>query len=241
MEKGGEETHRKRRYGQALVDLLKEAGPYALVGLAGAIILLLVFAKLSEEVFTNEITSLDNNSALWVHSFASQGLTSFFTVISEIGGPIGIPLMTAVGFALLVWKKQMHNAWRLVLAVVGGLALNQVLKLVFHRPRPDLWEQQSLHFAGFSFPSGHATLSFCLFGMFIWLGWRYIKGSAIRTVWTALMLVMIGLVGLSRIYLGAHYPSDVLAGYISAAFWLAALLSGSDIFDRVRSNRTRTT
>jgi membrane-associated phospholipid phosphatase len=226
------DAQRDRGAGAALVDLLKQVGPFALAGLVGALLLLLLFAKLSEEVFSNEITAFDNNLARWVHSFANPALGAFFSALSVLGGTVGITVLTLIAFAFLMWRGHAHYAWQLAMVVVGGLIINQTLKLLFHRSRPDLWPGGQ--FAGFSFPSGHATLSLCLFGMFIWLGWRLFKSRAVRIGWTILMVLLILLIGLSRIYLGAHYPSDVLAGYLSGGLWLVALLSGEDIYERLK-------
>ena len=215
-----------------LMDLLKEVGPFALIGLLVALVFLALFAKLSEEVFSQEITTLDKNVSLWVHSFASPPLDFFFNALSTLGGPVGVGILTISALALLFFRHQARNAWRLIIVMAGGLLLNQVLKLLFHRSRPELWP--GLHFAGFSFPSGHATMSLCLFGMFAWLGWVHLHNDALRISLVVLMVVLVFLVGLSRIYLGAHYLSDVVAGYLSAAVWLAAVLSGTDIYRRFR-------
>jgi membrane-associated phospholipid phosphatase len=230
------DSQRDRGAGSALVNLLKQVGPFALAGLVGALLLLLLFAKLSEEVFSNEITVFDNNLARWVHSFANPTLDAFFNALSALGGTVGITALTIIAFAFLMWRGHAHHAWQLALAVVGGLVINQALKMLFHRTRPDLWP--GAQFAGFSFPSGHATLSLCLFGMFAWLGWQFFRSRAVRTGWTLLMVLLILLVGLSRIYLGAHYPSDVLAGYLSGGLWLVGLLSGVDIYKRLKGKES---
>jgi undecaprenyl-diphosphatase len=239
MDTPAENTRHTRHLGTALIELLQEVGIFALIGIIGAIGLLLLFAWLSEEVFTQEFTSLDNNTALWVHGFASPALDTLFNAFSALGS-FGVVALTVIAFGYLFWKKHMHDAWRLLIAVIGGLLINQGLKLVFHRPRPDLWDQAGVQFAGFSFPSGHSTLSLCLFGMFIWLGWEYMRKQGARVAWAVLMVLIIAMVGLSRIYLGAHYLTDVLAGYISGTFWLVALLTGSDIYDRLKAQAAST-
>jgi membrane-associated phospholipid phosphatase len=229
------ETGRPARVLNALLELLREIGPFALAGLLGALLFLFLFAWLSEEVFTSEFTSFDSSVALWLHGFANPALDTIFNAFSTIGGVVGIALLTVAAFAYLVWRRHHHAAWAVVVAVIGGVVISEALKFLFQRPRPDLWP--GAHVLGFSFPSGHATLSLCLFGMFAWLGWHYIKSEAVRAAWTALMVVLIVMIGLSRIYLGAHYPSDVLAGYLTGGFWLVALLSGEDIYNRLRGER----
>src|SRR6476661_10903282 len=84
-----------------LMDLLKEVGPFALIGLLVALVFLALFAKLSEEVFSQEITTLDKNVSLWVHSFASPPLDFFFNALSTLGGPVGVGILTISALALL--------------------------------------------------------------------------------------------------------------------------------------------
>jgi membrane-associated phospholipid phosphatase len=238
MSKPTDNVRHARRPGPALLDLLKEVGPLALLGIVAAIVLLLLFAKLSDEVFSNETTAFDNNVALWVHSFANPLLDTVANLLSDIGGVVSVTVLTIVGFALLLWRGHAHDAWRLALAVVGGVIINESLKAIFHRTRPELWPGAQV--AGFSFPSGHAALSLCLFGTFAWLGWQFIKNRAARGWWVALMVILIVGIGLSRIYLGAHFPSDVIAGYLSSGLWLAILLSGLDFFYRLVGSRKPT-
>lgn len=224
-----------RHQGTALTSLLREVSPFALIGLLGALALLFVFSKLAEEVFSNEVAGLDNSTSLWVHGFSSPLLDTVFSGLSTYAGVVEVAAASLAGFVMLLWRKHPYEAWRLALVMVGGLILNQVLKFLFRRSRPELWPGS--RFAGFSFPSGHAMLSFCLFGMMIWLGWRYLGSQVARITVTLFCGLLILLVGLSRIYLGAHFLSDIVAGYLAAAFWLVAVLSGTDIYRRLRSQK----
>jgi undecaprenyl-diphosphatase len=218
----------------SLVRLLREAGWYILAGLAGSILLLYLFADLTEDVFTNEFTKFDDNFELWVHSFSSSGLTIFFEFFTTIGSIAGISILTVITFGLLWWRHHLRSAWLLALAVGGGILINQVLKQLFHRPRPELWDITGSRLTTFSFPSGHATVSLCYFGVLAWLGFRLLKPRWARWLGAALMVFCIVMVGLSRIYFGVHYPTDVIGGYLSGTFWLVILLDGATIFNRIR-------
>ena len=114
-----------------------------------------------------------------------------------------------------------HAVW-LMIAVGGSVILDVSLKLSFHRARP-------VPFVGavpqtYSFPSGHALSSFCFYGVLAGLLCARIQSRAIRIfVWTSSAALVLA-IGLSRIYLGVHYPTDVIAGYIAAAAWVSTLL-----------------
>lgn len=218
----------------ALVRLVRETGWYILGGLAGSILLLYLFAALAEDIFSHEFTSFDDNFELWVHSFNSPALTIFFQLFTTIGSIAGVCVLTVITFGLLWWRKHLRSAWLVALAVGGGILINQVLKQLFQRPRPELWAVTGFRPGTFSFPSGHATVSLCYFGVLAWLSFRLLKPGLVRWLGSALMIFCIVIVGLSRIYFGVHYPTDVIGGYISGAFWLVILLDGAAIFRRLR-------
>jgi membrane-associated phospholipid phosphatase len=193
------DTNRKPgRPGAALIHLVQEVGPFALIGLFGALGLLIIFGKLAEEVFSNEITSLDNGTSLWMHSFANPALDTGFAWLSTGLGVIGVIALSLILFAVLFWRKHPYDAWRLALVMIGGLVLNQALKFIFQRSRPQLWPGSQ--FAGYSFPSGHAMLALCLFGMLAWLSYRYLHSHPAQIAVTILCGLLIFLIGLSRIY-----------------------------------------
>src|SRR5437868_3788332 len=101
-------SRRERHPGTALVDLVKDVGPFALAGMVGALLLLLLFAKLSEEVFSNEVTAMDNNLARWVHSFANPALDGFFSALSVLGSSLGIGALSIIAFVFLMWREHAH-------------------------------------------------------------------------------------------------------------------------------------
>lgn len=218
----------------ALVKLIREAGWYFLAGLIGSVLLLMLFAELTEDIFSHEFTNFDNNIELWVHQQANSTLDIFFNFFTTIGSIAGISVLTVITFGLLWWKHHLRSAWIVALAVAGGTAINQVLKVLFQRPRPELWEFTGHRPTSFSFPSGHSTVSLCYFGVLAWLGWRFLRRPLARLGWAALMILFIGLVGLSRVYFGVHYPTDVIGGYLSGGVWMIMLLNGAAIFQRLR-------
>lgn len=103
--------------------------------------------------------------------------------------------------------------------LIGSLVLNVVLKQIIQRPRPDGF--RLIAETGYSFPSGHSMISMAFFGLLVWMVWTYEKDRRFRLIWCALFSLIIVMVGVSRIYLGVHYASDVLAGFCVSLIWLA--------------------
>ncbi len=103
--------------------------------------------------------------------------------------------------------------------LAGALVLNQVLKFIVQRPRPEGF--RLIAETGYSFPSGHSMISMAFFGLLVWLIWKYGRNRSLARVWCVLLSIVIVMVGVSRIYLGVHYASDVLAGFCVSLIWLA--------------------
>jgi undecaprenyl-diphosphatase len=200
--------------------------------LAVAIVALLGFVWLAEEVFEGSATRFDAYVRTWVHSYASPALTSAMVAVSLLGS---IVLVVVFIVALVVF---MHLKWRraacwLFFSMAGALALDLTLKYAFHRPRPTPFFGSLPN--SYSFPSGHALFSFCIYGVLAGLLDTRIRSGAIRVIVYALAVGLIGAIGLSRIYLGVHYPTDVIAGYLAAAVWVSSLM----VADRLHSRRKR--
>jgi undecaprenyl-diphosphatase len=115
--------------------------------------------------------------------------------------------------------------------VSGSVVLDTSLKLLFHRVRPEPFFGPLPH--SYSFPSGHALSSFCFYGILAGLLDTRIRSLAVRiSIWIVAALLVLA-IGVSRIYLGVHYPTDVIAGYVAAAVWVSTLIYA----DRMRSAR----
>lgn len=222
-----------------LLTLLRQTGVYIVVGLGGALLLLYLFSELTEDLLRHEFTSLDNNFELWIHGFTNPVFDFIFNVFTTIGGGWGMSVFTGLSLLVLLLRRHYYSAIMVFLAVGGGLLINFVLKNLFQRPRPDLWESTFARPSSFSFPSGHATMSLCLFGVLTWVFFHLLKTWRLKVGLAILMGFTIFMVGLSRIYFGVHYPTDVVGGYLSGGFWLALLVSGDAIFTRMNLPRSR--
>lgn len=232
-------TIEKHSFWLVLLTLLRQTGVYIVVGLGGALLLLYLFSELTEDLLRNEFSSLDNNFELWIHGFANPVFDFIFNVFTTLGGGWGMSILTTLSFVVLILMRHYFSAIMVVLAVGGGLLINFVLKNLFQRPRPELWESTFARPTSFSFPSGHSTLSLCLFGILIWVFFHLLKSLNLKILLAILLVFTIIMVGLSRIYFGVHYPTDVVGGYLSGGFWLALLVSGDAIFTQMRLPRSR--
>ena len=193
----------------------------ALVGLLAALLSLFLFAKLASEVREGETSGFDNAVRTWIHQFASPQMTVAMKFISLLGYDI---LIVALVIAILMflrlrWKRA--AVW-LSITMAGAVLLDVTLKHEFHRPRPVPYFGDAPH--SYSFPSGHALASFCFYGVLAGLIAHRIERLSLRIVVALVAALLVLAIGISRIYLGVHYPSDVLAGYIAAAMWVATML-----------------
>src|ERR1700682_329661 len=192
------------------------------LSLVVAIVALLLFSWLAEEVLEAGTIRFDDSVRAAVHQHASPALTVFMRGITLLGSmEVLLPVVLIVLTFLLVRRKR-YEAIVLAVTMAGGLILNMVLKLSFHRARPDPFFNLAVP-ASYAFPSGHALLALCFYGVMARIlsdSWR---SQGLRwMVWSA-AVCLIGLIGFSRIYLGVHYPSDVLAGYAAAIVWISAV------------------
>lgn len=179
---------------------------------------LALFAALAEDIFREGGFAWDQSLLQWYAAHRTPLLTRGAEALAVIGGAIGLPVMTAL-IAWGLWRRgaTLHATF-LVLALSGAALLNFLAKLVFQRPRPDQL-LAVLQEPGFSFPSGHAMAN-AAFGLAIGLVfWRSRAGWPLALLGVAWAL----LVGASRNYLGVHYPSDVLAGFLASSAWVYGL------------------
>jgi undecaprenyl-diphosphatase len=194
---------------------------------------LLLFGYLAREVWRSETIFFDAAIRDGVHAWASPRLTFVMRGLSWLGS-----FMVLVPFgALLVWRLlrqgRRHAAVLLVVASVGAEALDQILKLVFHRARPQVFFDLPPAL-GYSFPSGHSVIACCFYGVVAAIVVRRVETRRVSAaVWCAAALLALA-IGLSRVYLGVHYPSDVLAGYAAAVIWVLAVRAGYTFWLRRR-------
>lgn len=206
---------------------IRKAGPAlgaVLMGsLAVSLLALLFFSWLARKVFEGQLTAFDLHIRTVVHQYANPGLTLAMEVISDLGSPIFLSTLLAaliITFLLLHWRRA---ALWLALAMAGALALDVTLKHVFHRARPPAYFIPEP--GSYSFPSGHSLGSFCFYMVLAGLLTARIRNLTARVFLWVFAVLLVTAIGFSRVYLGVHWPTDVIAGYAAAAFWVAGLVT----------------
>ena len=199
--------------------LLKLISFSLLLGLATAIAALAFFGWLADEVLEGETRHFDDVTRAAVHTLASPALTTAMRGISFLGSTLFLTAATILVCVWFVLRKWGREAQLFAITMIGASLLNTTLKLAFARQRPvpffNLTAPET-----YSFPSGHSLASCCFFaGLAAILSGR-IKSSSTRTIIWIAAAVMFLLIGLSRIYLGVHYTTDVLAGFAAALIWI---------------------
>lgn len=169
---------------------------------------------LAGTVRAGQLLPFDEPVMRWLHAQTNDTLTFLLLVITQVGGGVGITLITSGVVVWLLKNKHVYRAWFVALTVAGAGLLNVCLKLLFARERPDFW-QHVVYESSYSFPSGHAMGSSALVFALIFLMWR----TAWRWWTLAVGILAIVLIGVSRMYLGVHYPSDIVAGWIVSFAW----------------------
>jgi undecaprenyl-diphosphatase len=174
----------------------------------------------------------------WAASMRSDASTTFFLVFTHLGGPVGLAVLAAGISVLLYVRRDRGLALYLIVTAVMGALLNLTLKEIFARARPDLAEALR-HASGYSFPSGHAMGSMIVFGALAYVVSRLHAPWGARAIAIGALLTTILAVGLSRVYLGVHWISDIGAGFAAGFVWLVVATVTFEAFWRVRKVRAR--
>lgn len=214
-------------------------GPLRVVEMVAALVLaagiVLAFAGIANMVVEEQARRFDEAALLWTNALLPNWLDGPMRVVTALGYYWVIVPLLAVAAHAFYRKGERVSAALLVLSTAGGIALTTVLKFVFGRPRPDLFDS-GYAASSYAFPSGHATVAVGFYGMLAVLvafrlsgGWRWMVVAFGSTL--AL------LIGFSRLYLGVHYPTDVLAGFLAAPLWMSAVVFTLFLYRFLRGDR----
>lgn len=221
-----EAVHVVKQEGRLGAAFLKVHGWRLTLVFLGLLAPLWAFGALAEDLHDGEAFVFDVPILQAVHSMATVPRDQFFEVMSALGYTWGVVPADALLVLALVMFRRMREGVFAATAILGSLLLNVAAKHTFVRLRPDLWRSVSPAETTYSFPSGHAMGSMTLAMVVVLLCWD-VRTTTTRWQWrwpvTIVAASFVLLVGLSRIYLGVHYPSDILAGWTAACAWVVGV------------------
>lgn len=215
MTEAGDIVRADARFGVAF---LRRNGLLLLLAFLGVLAPLAGFGVLAHELREGDGFSFDEPLLAAAHALEHAGLDRFFVAVAALGYQWGVVPIDAALVATLGWRRRMREGLFAGVAIVGSALLNLGAKPVFARGRPSLWPSIAPE-VNYSFPSGHAMGSMTLGCVLVLLCWW----TRLRWPVLAAAIVFVAFVGASRIYLGVHYPSDILAGWAAATAWTYAV------------------
>lgn len=180
-----------------------------------ALICIIIFLDVLEDVLDNQILNFDNIVYSKIIYFKSDVITNLFKIITFLGSPIAFISICILSF-IFMKNKKIPTYISINLAICG--TFNYILKNIVRRNRPIGY--RLVEESGFSFPSGHSMASMAFYGLIIYFIFKFVKNKKIKTCLIIVLSMLITLIGISRIYLGVHYPSDVLAGFMISISYL---------------------
>lgn len=196
-------------------------GWHLLIGVIVFTAMTLVLVGLSDEVIEGEpLTVTDAQLSNYLHEHQTPTQIAVFKFITSLGSTLVATSLTCLVGIYLLWRRQRYWFTTLTLSVVGGVVLNRILKEAFQRTRPQ-FDDPIMVFTGYSFPSGHTITATVLYGCLAAMILANTRSKRVRTIVIVSAGIVIATVGFSRIYLGAHYLSDVLAAVAEGLAWLS--------------------
>lgn len=200
-----------------------------IVGIVSSLVMAAIFFKIFHEIFEVDTMYLDKLISTLIYSWRTDTLTEIMKVVTNFGAEYLMLISITVMF-FLIWEKHKHEALVLAIILIMGLVINVFLKQIIQRPRPVI--MPLVVETSYSFPSGHAMNSSVFYLAIAFYTYHFTRKKKLSLLMTAGAIVLLLLIGFSRIYLGVHYPSDVVAGYVVGTWWLttAILISKSVSF-----------
>lgn len=186
-----------------------------------SVISLIAFSLMAFLITADKIVDFDRQVIHFVQAYEAPFLTRVMKFFTFIGSTLAVVVICLlIIFFLFIVLHHRSELLLFITVVAGSPILNFILKEIFQRARPDL--HRLIEIGGYSFPSGHAMNAFTVYGILTFLLWRHIFIRTGRILLIIFSVIMIAAIGVSRIYLGVHYPSDIIGGYSASGFWLAS-------------------
>ena len=225
-----------RAIGRLVGGFYAAVGTFLLLSLAVMLAGVAAFALLADAVTAGQTLALDRAILLWLNQFGSPGLDNFALNVTALGSGVVVGLVCALASAYLWGSRHHYSAVLLWVALGGSWILSSTLKAFFNRPRPDLFEWRTPHAFEASFPSGHSITAMVGYATLAYLVARLLPQRGLRWLTVGAAALIVALVGWSRMYLGVHWPSDVVGGYATGLAWASFCGLG---LSAVRYFRTR--
>lgn len=209
---------------------------YVALGLVASIISLALFGSLASYIHAdqNVVVQFDRGLTGTLYTWATPQSTSFMVTVSLLGNEFLYVLGVGVGL-LLLFRREWLFAAAWIITMLGGQVLMNLLKNYYLRPRP-VFDHPLASEKSFAFPSGHAMMSLVAYGMLAYLICTQVKNTRARILIIFAAVLLATLIGISRLYLGVHYPSDVIGGYASGLIWLSVCITATEFVRRIRSH-----
>jgi undecaprenyl-diphosphatase len=184
---------------------------------------LFIFIELSEDYIRSEFSVFDLRVYTFLSGFMSESLTMTMKTITYFGSALILAILAVcLYFVFIRYEKYAVYARLIIINLAASSILNELFKVLFHRERPNVLRLVDV--TGFSFPSGHSMTSLSFYGFLVYIFLKNVKSIYIRIMVAASLSILILLIGISRVYLGVHYASDVLAGFSEGLTWLAGFI-----------------
>jgi membrane-associated phospholipid phosphatase len=193
---------------------------FVTVSLAVGVAAAMLFAAFARFVMSGVTQNFDDEVLRWISTHRTPGLNEVMLEITTLGSGMVLIVLVLVASVFLWLTKHHWSVYILLVGVVGGQLMNRLLKNFFERPRPSIVEWVT-EVSSKSFPSGHAMTAMITYGSVAYLVARLEPTDLLRRTTWAIAALFIFAIGISRMYLGVHYPSDIVAGYLAGVAWLA--------------------
>jgi undecaprenyl-diphosphatase len=226
-----------RLIGAHVRDFHAAVGVFLFIGLALLLGALFAFAGLAEVVSEGEVQAIDDAILLWMNGHANPTLDAAALEITALGGVVVVWTVIVISSVFLWQTRHHYSVFLLWIAVLGGNTINFTLKGLFARPRPELFEWRVPFAPHSSFPSGHSTTAVVLYVTLAYLLARLQPSRLMRRITLAVAALLVVLIGASRVYLGVHHPSDVLAGFTVGLAWATFCALGIEAIRFFRSKK----
>ena len=227
----GEEVKEKvgkeiKWYGEGYLALLFSI----VVGILLGGIALNAFLGITDRLRQENLEGFDEKATSFIYEYRSEAMTTFVKVITDMGDVLTYSIIiVAVAIWFLIDKRSMRWLIQSFIILTSTAILNILIKNYINRPRPDM-EMRLIEASSYSYPSGHSMCALAFYGFLIYLAYKKVEHTWVKILAFIFLPLLILAIGASRVYLGVHYPSDVIAGFAAGLFWLVFSILLVNIF-----------